>query len=530
VTLRETFASDQIGFPILTALILLPLVCAAVVALLPDRRSARTAALGAALAELALAVVLLLAFTPGVSDIQFTERVTWMETVGAQYHVGVDGISVLFIPLTAFITVLVVLFSWNSPQFLSKPYFVAVLGLEAATVGVFASLDLVLFFLFWELMLVPSYFLINLWGGGPQRQHAGLKYVVYMLVGSAPMLIGIVLLGANYSDVRADGDGPLLSFDFVTLLATPISPELQTVVFFLLAFAFAVKGPLVPFHTWMPTALLEGPIGMGMFLVGLKLGVYGFLRFTIPLLPDAAEQWSWLLAALGALAVVYAGLIALVQRNLRRLLAFAGTSHVGLALVGAFSLNVQGIQGALFVMVNAGLASAGLLLLAGFLHARTGSSDLSRYGGLARRAPLLGCFFLIVALAAIGLPGTSGFVGEFLVLLGAFRAHWALASVAVLGVVLSAAYLLTFYERAFLGPATRAATGTLPDLGAREAGTAAVISAVIFWVGLFPGAFLEITRGSVEALAEHVERGTPAQTSDDGYHSPPVGGRTQDSR
>ncbi|MDQ3086469.1 MAG: NADH-quinone oxidoreductase subunit M [Actinomycetota bacterium] len=519
MTLRETFASDQIGFPILTALIVLPLVCAAVVALLPDRRSARTAAFSAALAELALAVVLLLAFTPGVSDIQFTERVTWMETVGAQYHVGVDGISVLFIPLTAFITVLVVLFSWNSPQFLSKPYFVAVLGLEAATVGVFASLDLVLFFLFWELMLVPSYFLINLWGGGPQRQHAGLKYVVYMLVGSAPMLIGIVLLGANYGDSRADGGGPPFSFDFVTLLATPISPELQTVVFFLFAFAFAVKGPLVPFHTWMPTALLEGPIGMGMFLVGLKLGVYGFLRFTIPLLPDAVEQWSWLLAVLGALAVVYAGLIALVQRNLRRLLAFAGTSHVGLALLGAFSLNVQGIQGALFVMINAGLASAGLLLLAGFLHARTGSSDLSRYGGLARRLPLLACFFFIVGLALIGLPGTSGFVGEFLVLLGAFRAHWALAAVAVLGVVLSAAYLLTYYERAFLGPATRAATETLRDLGAREAGMAAVISAAILWVGLFPGPFLEITRGSVEALAEYVDRGTPAQASDDGYHA-----------
>jgi NADH-quinone oxidoreductase subunit M len=519
VRLQETFASDQIGFPVLTVLILLPLLGAAVIAFMPDRRLARTAALVVALAELALAVVLVLAFTPGVSDVQFAERVSWIETVGAQYHVGVDGISVLFIPLTAFIAVLVILFSWNSPRFLAKPYFVAVLAMEATTIGIFASLDLVLFFVFWELMLVPSYFLIKLWGGGPQRQQAGLNYVMYMLVGSAPMLIGIVLLGANYSDVRAGGDAPRFSFDLLTLLVTPISTELQTLVFFLFAFAFAVKGPLVPFHTWMPTALVEGPIGIGMFLVGLKLGVYGFLRFAIPLAPDAAEQWSWLLAALGVLAVIYAALIAIVQRNLRRLLAFAGTSHVGLALLGAFSLDVQGIQGALFVMINAGLGATGLLLLTGFLHARTGSSDLSRYGGLVRRLPLLTTFFFIIGLAAIGLPGTSGFVGEFLVLLAAFRTHWVLAAAAVLAVVLSAAYFLSFYERAFLGPEVRPSARTLHDLGAREAAMAAVVSAVILWAGLFPGPLLDITRGSAEALTEHVERGALVDGAGDRYHA-----------
>jgi len=518
VRLQETFASDQIGFPVLTVLILLPLLGAAIVAFMPDRRFARAAALAVALVELALAVVLLLAFTPGVSDVQFAERMHWIETVGVQYHVGVDGISVLFIPLTAFIAVLVILFSWNSPRFMAKPYFVALLGLQATTIGIFASLDLVLFFVFWELMLVPSYFLIKLWGGGPQRQQAGLNYVMYMLVGSAPMLIAIVLLGANYRDARAGGDAPF-SFDLLTLLVTPVSSELQTLVFFLFAFAFAVKGPLVPFHTWMPSALVEGPIGIGMFLVGLKLGVYGFLRFAIPLAPDAAEQWSWLLLALGVLAVVYAALIALLQRNLRRLLAFAGTSHVGLALVGAFSLNVQGIQGALFVMLNAGLGATGLLLLAGFLHARTGSSDLSRYGGLVRRLPLLTTFFFIIGLAAIGLPGTSGFVGEFLVLLGAFRTHWVLAAVAVLAVILSASYFLSFYERAFLGPEVRPSTRTLHDLGAREAAMAAVVSAVILWAGLFPGPLLDITRGSVEALTEHVERGAVVQRAGDRYHA-----------
>ena len=514
--LHESFAADQVGFPILSLLIFLPLVGAAVLPFLPDRRRARAGALAVAVAELALAVVLVLAFEPGVSDVQLAERVAWIETVGAQYHVGVDGISVLFVPLTAFITLLVVLFSWNSPRFLSKTYFAAVLGLEAAMVGVFASLDLVLFFVFWEMMLVPSYFLIKLWGGGSQRQHAGFTYVLYMLAGSAPMLIGIVLLGANYGDVRADPNGPLFSSDFLTLLATPMSEGLQTLVFFLFAFAFAVKGPLPPFHTWLPSALVEGPVAMGMFLVGLKLGVYGFLRFAIPLMPDAAEQWSWLLAVLGVLAVLYAALIALVQRDLNRLLAFAGVSHVGLAVVGAFTLNVQGMQGALFVVFNAGLASTGLLMLAGFLHARTGSSELSRYGGLARRLPLLACFFFIVGLATIGLPATSGFVGEFLVLLGAFRVHWALAAAAVLTVVLSAAFFLSYYERAFLGPVTRSAASTLHDLGPREAGMAAAVSVVILWVGLFPGAFLDITRGSVEALAERTDRGALARRTVDG--------------
>jgi NADH-quinone oxidoreductase subunit M len=508
VRLQETFAAEQVGFPILSLLIFLPLVGAAVLPFLPDRRSARTVALAVALAELVLAVVLVLAFTPGVSDVQLAERVAWIETVGAQYHVGVDGISVLFVPLTAFITVLVVLYSWNSPRFLSKTYLAAVLCLEATMVGVFVSLDLVLFFVFWELMLAPSYFLIKLWGGGPERQHAGLAYVMYMLVGSAPLLVGIVLLGANYGEVRPDG--PPLSFDFLTLLDTPISPERQTLVFFLLAFAFAVKGPLPPFHTWMSSALAHGPVGIGMFLVGLKLGVYGFLRFAIPLLPDAAEQWSWLLAVLGMLAVLYAALIALVQRDLRRLLAFAGVSHVGIAVVGVFTLNVQGMQGALFVMINAGLASTGLLMLAGFLHARTGSSEISGYGGLARRLPLLACFFFIVGLSVIGLPSTSGFIGEFLVLLGAFRVHWALAAGTVLTIVLSAAYFLTYYERAFLGPVRRPEARTLHDLGLREAGMAAAVSVLILWVGLFPGAFLDITRGSVGALAERVDQGAAA--------------------
>jgi len=321
---NEIRAMEQIGFPILTVLIVFPVLWASLVNLIKDERLARRTALLGAVVELGLAMFMAVSFTPGVSDIQFAEHFRWIPTSGVGYHVGVDGISVLFIPLTAFVTLMVMLFSWTTVRFRPKSYLMALLVLEAATIGIFVSLDLVLFFVFWELILVPSYFLLRLWGIGPERQYAAIKYVMYMLTGSASMLLGIVLLGTNhYTQTGA------YSFDFLDLLRVPVPPGLQTVAFFLLAFGLAVKAPLFPFHTWMPAVFMQGPIGVGMFLAGLKIGVYGFVRFTLPLVPDAAREWSWLIAALGITAIIYGGLIALVQPNLRRLLAFASVSHVG---------------------------------------------------------------------------------------------------------------------------------------------------------------------------------------------------------
>lgn len=498
MSLNEVRAVDQIGFPILSVLIVFPVLWAILVTLIEDEWLARRTALVGALAELLLAVFMAVSFTPGVSDIQFVERIGWIATMGVGYYVGVDGISVLFIPLTAFVTLIVMLFSWTTVRFRPKAYLAALFAVEATTIGIFASLDLVLFFVFWELILVPLYFLLRAWGIGPERQYAAVKYVMYMMSGSVPMLLGIVLLGVNhYNQTGA------YSFDFLDLLKAPVPHALQTLIFFLLAFGLAVKAPLFPFHTWMPTVLLQGPIGAGMFLIGLKIGVYGFIRFVLPLVPDAVSDWSWLMAALGATAIMYGGLIALVQPNLRRLLAFASVSHVGLALVGVFSLNVQGIQGALLLMFHLGIVSTGLFLLTGLLYARTGSSELSAFGGIARHAPLLATFFFIIGLAAIGLPGTSGFPGEFLVLLGAFEAHWAWAAVAVVGVVLTAAYFLSYYERAFFGPPPTHER-RVPDLHVREAALAAVLAVVVFWIGLFPARFLDMTSGSVRALVERM--------------------------
>ena len=511
MTLDEIFATQQIGFPILSTLILIPVASAILLSFVKDENLARWVGLTGALVELLLALVMVFEFIPGVSSIQFAERVGWIPTVGISYHLGVDGISVLFVPLTAFLTVAVMLTSWRAVRFLNKPYLAAVLALEAAVVGVFVSLDLFVFFVFWELMLIPSYFLIKLWGAGPERQHAGLKYVMYMLVGSAPLLIGIVLLGVNYhSATGGSGAAPSYSFDLLTLLGVPIAPPLQTLIFFLLAFGFAVKGPLFPFHTWMPATLSEGPAAMSIFLVGLKLGVYGFVRFVIPLLPVASAKWLWLMAVIGVFASLYGALIATVQPNLRRLLAFASVSHVGLATLGLFSLNQQGIQGSIVMLINLGFVSTGLFMLAASLHARSGSSELSAFGGLARQMPLLATFFFIFGMAAIGLPGTSGFTGEFLILQGAFLLHPALAGAAVLGVILSAAYLVIYYEHAFFGPATHEAVKTLPDLLPREIVVAAATGVMILWIGFYPAPFLRITAGSVQALVERVRDGQAA--------------------
>lgn len=512
--MNEIFAGQQIGFPILSALIFLPVAWAILLNFIHDEGLLRAAALTGALLELALSIVLVANFVPGTADIQFAERALWMEALGSGYHVGVDGISVLFIPLTAFVTVMALLFSWGSVKFFLKLYLVNILLLEAVTIGIFVSLDLVLFYVFWELALVPSYFLIKFWGIGPERQFAGQKYVLYLLAGSVPLLIAIVLLGLNYHEAAAArGITPSYSFDLLTLLTVPVSPKLQTLVFFLLAVGFAVKAPLVPFHTWLPTALMQGPVGAGLFLVGLKLGLYGFLRFLIPLVPEAAHQWFGVMSALGVAGIFYGGLIALVQSNLRRLLAFASVSHVGLAVLGLFSLNIQGLQGALFLMLSFGIVATSLFCLSGFLHARLGSSDLSAFGGLARQVPRLAALFFIVGLASIGTPGTIGFHGEFLVLLGAFKAHWQFTAVAVLGVILSAGYFLWYYERAFFGPVTNKAVLKVKDLTPREMTVGLSAAAVILWIGFYPAPILDITGASIEALAGRVEQASAARAA-----------------
>jgi NADH-quinone oxidoreductase subunit M len=508
--LNEVAAIEQIGFPILTVLTFLPFLGAVVIWLFQkDEDLILKSALAVAGLEFFISAVLFQHFTPDSAHIQFAERASWIPAIGISYHLGVDGISVLFIPLTAFLTVLIMVYSWDAEKTLLKPYLMALLALEGTMIGVFASLDLILFFVFWELMLIPGYFLIKLWGPGADRQYAALKYVLYTLTGSVLMLVGIVLLNLNFHAAAvASHTEPLYSFDLVDLLTVPVPPERQALIFFLLFFGFAFKAPVFPFHTWLPTALVEGPFVMSVLLAGIKLGTYGFIRFSLPLLPEASRSWMWVMAALGLAAIIYGALIALVQSDFRRLLAFSSISHLGFVMLGLFALNFQGLQGSLLQMINLGFSTAGLFFMAGFLYTRTGSADLAAYGGLAHRVPLLATFILILGLASIGLPGTNGFVGEFLILVGAFRAHWALAAVGVVGVILGAAYFLWYYERAFFGPAAASALKPLHDLQPREWGIAAALGVMILWIGLYPAPFLGMINGSVQALADRLEQGS----------------------
>jgi NADH-quinone oxidoreductase subunit M len=497
---------QQIGFPILSALILLPLAVAAALLFIESPRIAKRAAIAGAAAELALSLALVARFTPRTSDFQFVERRAFLPTLGATYHVGVDGISVLFIPLTALLVVLVMVASWSSVTRLVRAYLVALLALEAVTIGIFSALDTVLFFTFWELLLVPSFALISLFGVGPERRYAAQKYFLYMLVGSLPVLVGIILLAVTQ---RSDA-GPLspgYAFDYLTLLARPLSPRIQTVIFALFFIGFAVKGPVFPFHTWLPTVIMESPVGFAVLVAGLKLGLYGMLRFVFPLAPEAVTRFAWILSGLGVLGILYGALVALAQPNLRRMLAFSSVSHVGFLLVGLASLTAQGIQGAVFQMLNMGFITTGLLFLAGFLHHRLGSSELLALGGLAKRAPFLAAFFLLLGLASIGLPGTSGFSGEHLILIGAFRSSPLTGLFAVVGVVLGAAYFLGSFERAFLGPIERPAAQRVQDLRPREWIIAGCLGAAVLGLGIYPAPVLAITGASVQALADRV---TPA--------------------
>ncbi|BCA55384.1 NADH-quinone oxidoreductase, membrane subunit M [Nitrospira sp. KM1] len=497
-------------FPILSCILFFPLIGAAVLWLFDDEDLVRTSALTIALVELALSIFVLVRFIPDSAAMQFVERVRWIPALGISYHLAVDGISVLFVGLTAFLTVLIVIYSWDTVRHQMKLYMMSLLALETTTMGVFVSLDLILFFVFWELMLIPSYFLIKLWGGGAERHYAALKYVLYTLLGSVFMLVGIALLDINYHNwATLHHSDTLYSFDLLELLAVPIPLNQQLLIFWFMFMGFAFKAPVFPFHTWLANALMEGPIGMAVALAGLKLGTFGFMRFSIPLLPDASknEMVVTVLMALGLAAIVYGALMALIQPDFRRLLAFSSISHLGFIVVGLFALNFQGLQGSLLTMINLGFSTAGLFFIAGFLYTRQQTTHLSAFGGIAKHTPLLATFFLLIGLASIGLPGTNGFVGEFLILLGTFKAYWLYGLIAVTGVITGAAYFLWYYERAVLGPVGRTVKASIEDLHLREVIIAVSLSAMILWIGLYPSPFLRMMNGSVQALVDRVHHG-----------------------
>jgi len=487
------------GVPVLTLLLALPAAGAALVWLWPAPARARVLALATVAAEAALALVTVAAFDATDPGFQFVERAPWIPTLNVHYLLGVDGLSVLFPPLSALLFLGVVLASWNSARVLPRLYFSLLLLQLSATMGVFLALDTLLFFLFWELSLVPLYFLVSLWGVGPNRRFAAGKYTLAMLASGIPLLFGFLLLAFAGAAASGAGIPGGLTFDLTALTAAPASAGLQAAVFALLLLGFAAKMPAFPLHTWLPMVAMEGPVAAGALLMGLKLGVYGMIRFAVPLAPAIAPDLHWLLAGLGVIGILFGSVAALVQTNLRRMLAYAGLSHVGLVVLGLASFSPEGLQGAVLQTLNFTLVAGGLFLLTGFLHRRTGSTDVLSLGGAARTMPRLAAFYLLFALAALGAPGTSGFPAELLLLVSALTTHTGAGIAALFGAVIGAGYMLGMYRRAFLGPVSVPAVAEAVDLRPRELVLSLAFALVILAVGFFPGFFLDLMAPAANA-------------------------------
>lgn len=474
---------------LLSLLLLVYPIGAGLVWLMPRAELGRAVALASTLTGLGISLLALAAFDPANPGFQLIERMAWIPTLRVSYLVGVDGISVLFLPFTALLFVGVVVASWNSVRQLRQLYYSLILLQAAATLGIFCALDVVLFFLFWELSLVPFYFLVSLWGIGPNRRYAATKYTLVMLAGGVPLLFGFLTL--IFGQAALTG---VAAFDLPTLLVGQLPHDTQILVFVLLLLGFAVKVPVFPLHSWLPLLAMEGPVAVVALLTGLKLGAYGLIRFAVPLAPVAAQELHWLLTGLGVIGVLYGALLAMAQTNLRAMLAYSSLSHVGLVLLGIAAFSLQGLQGAVLQLLNFTVVAGGLFLLAGFLQHRIGSTDVVSLGGAAKSMPLLASFFLLFGLAGMGVPGTNGFPAELLIFIAALQTHTGAGLAALFGMVLSAGYFLVIYRRAFLGPIDNPAVASAADLRPRELVLVAVLAGLVLAIGFFPALVLDLIR------------------------------------
>ena len=512
---------------ILTIVTFVPLVGALLLLLLPKGRPkvVMQAATWIAFIDFLLSLPLFVHFDRAQGGFQFEEKLSWIPSIGVQYYVGIDGISLLLILLTTFLGVISILSSWTAITERVKEFYIFMLVLQTGMLGVFISLDFFLFYVFWEAMLVPMYFLIGIWGG-PRRLYAAIKFFLYTLLGSVLMLLGILTIYFYYQKVAV---GMPMTFDiteFIRVLGSLNSPEwieIQRWVFLAFFLGFAIKVPMFPFHTWLPDAHVEAPTAGSVILAGvlLKMGTYGFVRFSLPMLPEATRHYLPWMLALSVIGIIYGALVAMVQKDWKKLVAYSSVSHLGFCMLGVFALNYQGLSGGILQMINHGLSTGALFLLVGLIYERRHTRMISEFGGLSKRMPIFATLFMIITMSSIGLPTLNGFIGELTILLGAFKIpaeygfvipglnlpiggmFWAIC--AVLGIVLGAAYMLWLYQRTMFGKLDNPENAKLTDLNFREIMTVAPIVVLCFWIGLYPKPMFDILDRPVTDLVQKLE-------------------------
>ena len=494
---------------LLSLLIFLPLVFALIVFVVPRGQLVKPLTLLFTIFEFILSLSLFLQFNPASAALQLVERHSWIPSVGIQYFIGIDGISFWLILLTTFLTPIALLGAWTSIDKKIKAFCISLLVLETTMLGTFLSMNAVLFYTFFEGSLIPMYFMIGVWGG-TRRLYATVKFFIFTMAGSIFMLLGIIAL--MYMTTTLPGGQMSANItDFYSLRIPFVGGEFfstQTLLFFAFAFAFAIKVPVFPFHTWLPDAHVEAPTPGSVILAGvlLKMGTYGFLRFAIPIFPEAAEQWSWIFMLIGAFGIIYGALVAMVQTDMKKLVAYSSVSHMGYVMIGMFAMNVFGVTGALYQMLNHGVSTGALFLLVGMIYEKTHSREIKDYGGLASAAPLFTIAFVVVTLSSIAVPLTNGFIGEFLILLGTFMANKVFAVVSISGVVLGAVYMLWMVKRIFFGEEKGVVLQYKNkglDLNRREVFLLIQIIILIFWMGLLQNQYLHWSKASIDHLIQN---------------------------
>ena len=455
----------------------------------------RALALVGAVASFAVTIPLLTGFNTGTAAMQFVEKLPWIERFNIHYHLGLDGLSVWFVPLTAFITIIVVIAAWQVIEDRVAQYMGAFLVLSGLMIGVFCALDGLLFYVFFEATLIPIYLIIGVWGG-PNRVYAAFKFFLYTLLGSLLMLVALV-----YLYFKSGG-----SFDILAWHKLPLPLNAQVLLFFAFFAAFSVKVPMWPVHTWLPDAHVEAPTGGSVVLAAimLKLGAYGFLRFSMPIAPDAAHEYSWLIVTLSLVAVVYVGLVALVQTDMKKLVAYSSVAHMGFVTLGFFIFNPLGVAGGIVQMVSHGFVSGAMFLCIGVLYDRMHSREITSYGGVANTMPKFAAFAVFFAMANCGLPGTAGFVGEWMVILGAVQYNFWIGALASTTLIFGAAYTLWMVKRVYFGDVANDHVKALQDINGREFLMLALLAGAVLWMGLYPKPFTDIMNVSVTEFLRHV--------------------------